>query len=122
MGTDAARHINRETLAGVLIDHREAFQRLPVGAGIEDEVIGPHLIRATCRQRPGAARCHAAPRALFRHLQPGKAPEPATAVSAHDVPTTREEDLDAPVAVAGILGHARIVTPAWASRFAMRDS
>lgn len=44
--TNAPGNIDRQTLAGVLVDDREALQLLAVGAGVVHEVIGPDVIRA----------------------------------------------------------------------------
>ncbi len=38
-GPDRASHINSQAFPGVLIDHRQAFQLLTIGARIEDKVI-----------------------------------------------------------------------------------
>lgn len=50
-----ARRINHQTLPGVLIHHRQGLERLAIGAGIEHEVVAPHLTRASGRNRRGQA-------------------------------------------------------------------
>ena len=49
-GADAARDIDGVALSCELVDDGEAFDLLPVGASIVNEVIGAHLIRTACRQ------------------------------------------------------------------------
>ena len=44
VGTNASRHIDRKTFARKLIDHRQTFQLLTIGAGVENKVVGPHVI------------------------------------------------------------------------------
>ena len=39
-------HVDRQTLACVLIDHGETLEDL--GTAIEHEVIGPYLVRTRC--------------------------------------------------------------------------
>ena len=48
---DAAAQVDRQRLARVFVDHGEAFELLTVGAGVEDEVVCPHLPRTGWRQR-----------------------------------------------------------------------
>ncbi len=43
-GADAPGHVDRQTLVGEFVDHREAFELLAVGAGIEDKVVGPDMV------------------------------------------------------------------------------
>lgn len=50
LGADASRHVDRQALAGELVDHGQAFQRLSLGAGVVDEVVCPDAIRACRRQ------------------------------------------------------------------------
>lgn len=44
-GADAASHIDRQALSGVLVDDREALELLAVGTAVEDEVVSPDAIR-----------------------------------------------------------------------------
>jgi len=104
---DIACHIDRQALTRKLIHDRQTLELLPVGAGIEHEVIGPHLAHGRCRQRPWAADCHAAPRPFSGHLQPMQAPKAVRTVSAHRVTASLEEHLDAPVPVARVLRRCR---------------
>jgi hypothetical protein len=41
---DTAGHVDRQALAGELVDQGEAFQALAVGTSIEDEVVGRDLV------------------------------------------------------------------------------
>ena len=45
-------HVNRQALAGELIDHRQALDLLAARAGVEHEVVGPDVIGAERGQRP----------------------------------------------------------------------
>ncbi len=40
-GSDRARDVDGQALAGVLIDDRQALDLLALGGGVEDEVLGP---------------------------------------------------------------------------------
>lgn len=101
-GADAAGDIDSQALMGEFIDDRQALELLAVGAGIEDEVVGPDMIRGHWRQWPGAGR-RTAPRALARQLQAGLAPKAFGSASAHGHAFALQEDADAAIAVAGIL-------------------
>ena len=48
---NAARDLDGEALAGLLVDDGQTLQLLAVGAMVVDEVIGPHVIgyRRWCR-------------------------------------------------------------------------
>ena len=54
MRADATGNVDRQTLAGELVDHGEALELLTVGAGVEHEVVGPDVIGYRRRQRPWA--------------------------------------------------------------------
>lgn len=43
-GTNASRHVDRQTFTRVLVDNRQALQHLTVGAAIEDEVVSPNVM------------------------------------------------------------------------------
>ena len=94
-----------------LVGHRQTLELLPVGAMVEHEVVGPHLVRPRGRLRPGPARRRPPARTLPRHLQPGGPPQPIGPPGAHPMTITAEKDADAPVAVARIpareLAHPR---------------
>jgi hypothetical protein len=96
---DAARHVDGEHLARPLVHDREALEPLPVGAGVEDEVVRPDLVASRRHERPGPSGGHAAPRPPSRHLQLALAPEPVSAIVAHAVAVAAEEDPDPAVAV-----------------------
>jgi len=49
-GADTACDIDGEALAREFVDHGEAFDLLSVGAGVVNEIVGPHLIRTHRRQ------------------------------------------------------------------------
>src|ERR1017187_2214077 len=42
---DAAGGVDRQTLVGELVDDGQAFELLAVGARVEDEVVGPNMVR-----------------------------------------------------------------------------
>ena len=54
LGSDAAGHVDGQALPGELIDHGQALDLLAIGAGVEDEVVGPDAVRAARRQRSWA--------------------------------------------------------------------
>jgi len=49
---DRAGDVDRECLAGELIDHGQALDLLAVGAGVEHEVVGPDVVGPCRRQGP----------------------------------------------------------------------
>ena len=57
-GSDPTRDVDRQAFAGPLVDDRQALERLPVGAGIEHEVVRPHVVLCGRRQRPGPSGGH----------------------------------------------------------------
>src|SRR6266498_1094899 len=50
-GADTARHVDRKALTRELVDDGEAFELLPIGAGVVDKIVGPYLIGTARRQR-----------------------------------------------------------------------
>jgi hypothetical protein len=44
LGSNAPSHIDDERISSPLVDDGQALQLLPVGAGVEDEVVGPDLV------------------------------------------------------------------------------
>ena len=50
-GSDAASDIYGMTLARELVDDGETFDLLPIGAGIVNEFVSPHLVGAFHWQR-----------------------------------------------------------------------
>src|SRR5437763_8819871 len=92
------------TLPGVLIDHRQALQLLAIGTGVEQEVVCPDLVRFRRRQRPWTSGCYAPPWPLSRYLQAVQPPQAMGPIGTHHVSTPRQEHLDAPIAIARIVG------------------
>ena len=83
---------------------RQALQLLAVGAGIEDEVVRPHLVRVRSVQA-GAAVCsrRAAAAVLRGTCSPCRRHSRWARSALIDMPAARQEDLDATIAVARIL-------------------
>ena len=46
-GADTSRRVDGVTFAGELVDDSEAFELLSVGTIVVDEIVGPHLVRAS---------------------------------------------------------------------------
>ena len=99
---NAAGDIDRQAFMGEFIDHGQAFQLLAVGAGIEDEVVGPDVVGCHGWQGTGARR-GSAPWPLARQLQLGLAPQAFGPTRTHRQAFPVQEDPDAAIAVAGIL-------------------
>src|SRR5580704_3336696 len=59
---------------GELVRHGEALELLAIGAVIEHEVVGPHLVPTARRLRPRPSDRSALPRSLARQLQARRAP------------------------------------------------
>src|SRR6185437_2701625 len=97
-------YLDGQTLARVLINHRQTLKLLTIGTGIEDEIICPQISRARCRQRARAAVRNPSSRPLSRHLQTTLAPQAVSSIGAHPMSTTLQEDLDTAIAIRGILG------------------
>ena len=76
---------------------------LPVGTGIEHEVVRPDSVlgRSRYRSRPRTGEAPARP--LLRHLKPCRRPYPVGPVGAHRQTKPLQEHLNAAVAEAGIL-------------------
>jgi hypothetical protein len=102
-GADAPGHVDRKALASELIDHGEALELLTISAGVEYKIIRPYLTHGRRRQWPRSRSRHTSARPFFRHLQLVQPPEPVSPISTHDVPSARQEHLDAPVAIPGVL-------------------
>jgi len=96
-------HIDGEAFPRVLVDYRQAFELLAVGAGIKGEAVGPDLISHGRRQRPRSACGDAFAWSFSRHLEPRFTPQPITTINAHGRPLTGQKDPDTPVAIARIL-------------------
>src|SRR5580698_7598303 len=102
-GADTASDIDRQALACMLVDHREALQLLTIGAGVKHKVVSPHLVRRERWKwsRPGAR--HTSPRPFSRHLQPGEAPQSVRSIRTHLLTPSGEKYVDASIPVPGIL-------------------
>ena len=77
---DTAGHINRQAFSRVLIDHRQAFQCLTIGAGVIHEIVAPDTVFAGGQTRPGVRGRYPAPLAFGRHLKTRLAPQARTAL------------------------------------------
>ena len=66
---DTARHIDRQHLADVLLDDRQAFELLAIGAGIEHEVVSPDSVRLGCSLHLIALAGHPTTGSLAGHLE-----------------------------------------------------
>src|SRR5690606_20787817 len=96
-------HSDCQALPRPLVDDGEALQLLSIRAAIEDEIVGPHLIRAARRRRPRATARGAPSDLAARHLEARLTPKPIRPISAHGKTLAPEEHLDPPIAVAGVL-------------------
>lgn len=72
LGAKARRDLDHQAFAGVLVDDRQAFDLLAVGAGIEHEIIGPDVVDGRGRQRLRSSARYPASRPPPRHLKPAK--------------------------------------------------
>src|SRR5450755_3317389 len=102
-GADAAGHVDRQALMRKLINDRQTLQLLPVGAGIEDEIVRPYLAHGGWRQWPRTRTSYTPPCPLFRHLQLVQPPEPMGPIGAHPMSASLHKDLDAPISVPRVL-------------------
>ncbi len=84
---------------------------MTVGACVEDEVVGPHLVRCLGRIRSGTACGKTSSSALLGHLEPSTLPQSVGPPRAHRKPITLQQHSDATVAppriACGQLGHSR---------------
>jgi hypothetical protein len=95
--------IDRKALACIFVDDRQALQLLTVGAGVEQEVVGPDLIGTGGRQWPRPSVCNTLPRPLFRHLEASVPSNPVNPIGAHDLAASLQEHLDPSVTVPRVL-------------------
>ena len=72
---DRPSNVDSQALMGEFVDDRQAFNLLPVGTGIEDEIVGPDMIGGAWRQRAGSRGGDASARSFPRQLQPSLAPQ-----------------------------------------------
>src|SRR6476620_9829843 len=101
--TDAAGDVDGQALARELVDDCQTFQALPVGTGIEYEVIGPQEIGSGGRNGPRSGGCYTPSATASRQLQLRYAPQPMRTMPAHVKALPAQEDADAPIAIARIL-------------------
>jgi hypothetical protein len=73
---NGARHVDRQAQVREIVDDGQALDLLPIGAGIEDEMIRPDVIGGPRRQRSGSRSGNAPAWTSTRQLQPGLAPQP----------------------------------------------
>src|SRR5271165_4250422 len=102
-GSDAASYVDRQALPSELIDHGETLELLAVGAGVEHKVIGPYLAHSHRCQRPWARDRYTPAWPFSRHLQLVQPPKAVRSIRTHGVTAAREEDLDASIAIPGVL-------------------
>ena len=119
--SNAAGHVDRQALAREFVDDRQALQRPPIGAGIEDEVVRPDVIRSRSAATGGAG--------WWRRAGAAAAGAPAAPPGARGdsvrsaliaMPLARQEDPDRPIAVARILTGERRASPRAPARPAPR--
>ena len=100
---DASIDVDRKAFLGELVGHRQTLQLLTIGRSVEHEVVAPHLVHHRRRLWPGPRRRHTPAASLAWHLklrQPPQAPRPTRA---HRIAIARQENPNAPIAVAWIL-------------------
>lgn len=100
---NATGDIDSETLPRPFIHHREALELPAVRASVENEVVGPYVIRTPGLGWARSMRGHPATRTLPWHLQACTAPQAMHSFVAHGVTIPSEKDADSPVAVARVL-------------------
>jgi len=99
--SDAARNIDGQTLSGVLIDHRQTLQLLPVGTSVKHEVVSPDPVLGRGRYRPQPRTGDASSRPFLRHLQASRRPDPVRSIGAHWPAAPLQKDLDTAIPEAG---------------------
>lgn len=124
---DAFGYIDRQALTCPLVDDRQALEVLTRGAAVVEEVVGPDVVGGPKRCRARSTRRSPASRGAPRYLQLRLTVQAEDAVRPHREPPAREENLNAPVAVARVLSsqlghdwHHRGVTARQPGRVAMR--
>ena len=105
---NAAVYVDRQTLLGELVGDGQALELLAVGAAVEYEVVGPHLVRRRWRLWPRPARSHALSRTPAWHLQTRSLPQPVSSPWAHLISVPSKKDANAPIAKARILRRQRL--------------
>jgi len=102
-GANAACHVDGQALPGELVDYGQTLQLLSVRVSIKHEIVSPQISRARCRQRARTAARDPPSRPFSRYLQLTLPPQAMSSVGAHAVSLALQEDLDAAIAVPGIL-------------------
>jgi hypothetical protein len=100
---DTPRHVDGQRLSGVLVDHRQTLQLLPIGASVKYEVVSPDPVLGHGRYRPRPRTADTSSRPFLRHLQPLRRPDPIRPVGAHRQAAPLKKDLDTAILEAGIL-------------------
>ena len=101
-------HVDRQPFLGELVGHRQALELLAVGAAVEHEVVGPHLVRSRRCLWPRTSRSDALARPFTRHLQSRRLPKPPCSTWAHLVSVPTEKDANTSIAKARILRRQRL--------------
>jgi hypothetical protein len=109
--SNAPRHIDGQALARPFIGDRQTLHRLPIGTGVDDEVVHPHMIDAGGRQWTWSPRRDTATPPFPWDLQSGGLPQAMHPVRAHDMPLARQEHLNPAVPIPRILGRERAHWP-----------
>ena len=99
----ASGHVDGQGFACVFIDDRQTFELLPVGTGVEHEIVGPYLVGLRGRKRSRAGARYAPPRPLSRHLEPLLRPQPVRAVVAHHQAVAMQKHMHPTVSVPRVL-------------------
>jgi hypothetical protein len=97
--SDRACYVDRQALAGELVDHGQALDLLAVGARVEHEVVRPDVVGGSGALQPVPGAGDPVPAPLGRQLQLRLGPDPLSAARARRVPLSTEEDADAAIAV-----------------------
>lgn len=101
--TNAPRDVDRQTLAGVFVDDREALQLLSVGAGIVHKVIGPDVIGAQALAAVEVDSWRCACEAAFSRLV-GRTGARSDAPGRDSSPLSIQKHLDAAIPITRIPG------------------
>ena len=81
-GSDGPGDIDRQGFVGVFVDNGQALDLLSIGAGVEDEVVGPDVVGSPWRVGTSTTRRRSSSRALPGQLQAGLPPEPVGTMNA----------------------------------------
>ena len=108
LGTDRARHIDDQALAGGLVDDRQALDLLAFSGGVENEVLSPDRVGLEGREGTGPAGSNAPAWPLLGQQQARLAPQAVRARPTQLKALAPQEDADAAVAVARVLRRQRL--------------